>query len=254
MADIVRVPRIDISKAGSLVGTRPKVNLIEGSGVTLTAADNPGADRVDVTVAASGGGGGGLPLQAAPVSGRYYFSSLVATVDQTTNTEDFADTMIAIPFVASFAATWTEIGVRSPGAGSDADARLGIYASGADGLPDALIQDAGAVTIPGAAGGNGSGAISQSLDANTLYWLVILADSAECPVSGFNNNDLGSGGFNSLWSALMFFGSDTADPLVGYTAYANAVHKAQTYGALPSTFGTPDGYHTGVAPSIWLRT
>jgi hypothetical protein len=47
------------SKAGITVGTRPQLNLIEGSNVTLTVADNPGDNRVDVTIAATGGGGGG---------------------------------------------------------------------------------------------------------------------------------------------------------------------------------------------------
>ena len=46
---------VEIAKAGSLVGTRKRVNLIEGSNVTLTVTDNGGSDRVDVTVAASGG-------------------------------------------------------------------------------------------------------------------------------------------------------------------------------------------------------
>jgi hypothetical protein len=47
--------KIQVSKAGSLVGTRKNVNLVEGSNVTLTVADDAGNDRVNVTVAASGG-------------------------------------------------------------------------------------------------------------------------------------------------------------------------------------------------------
>ena len=45
-----------VKKAGSTVGTRKTLNLIEGSNVTLTVADNAGSDRVDVTVASTGGG------------------------------------------------------------------------------------------------------------------------------------------------------------------------------------------------------
>jgi hypothetical protein len=48
----------DVAKAGVTVGTRKTLNLIEGSNVTITATDNPGSDRVDVTIAAAGGGGG----------------------------------------------------------------------------------------------------------------------------------------------------------------------------------------------------
>ncbi len=46
--------RVAVSKGGTLVGTRRGINLIEGSGVTLTTADNSGSERVDVTIAASG--------------------------------------------------------------------------------------------------------------------------------------------------------------------------------------------------------
>lgn len=49
--------KLDIQKAGTLIGTRKAINLIEGSNVTLTVADNAGSDRVDVTVTSSGGGG-----------------------------------------------------------------------------------------------------------------------------------------------------------------------------------------------------
>lgn len=50
-----------VKKAGTTIGTRGAINFIEGANVTITATDNSGADRVDVTVASSGGGGGALP-------------------------------------------------------------------------------------------------------------------------------------------------------------------------------------------------
>jgi hypothetical protein len=54
------VQRIRYSYNGTLKGTRPEVNLIPGSNVTLSVADNPGTNRIDVTVAAAGGGSGGM--------------------------------------------------------------------------------------------------------------------------------------------------------------------------------------------------
>lgn len=45
--------KLEVGKAGSLVGTRKHLNLIEGSNVTLTVSDNAGQDRVDVTIGAS---------------------------------------------------------------------------------------------------------------------------------------------------------------------------------------------------------
>ena len=45
--------RISVSKAGSVVGARRRLNLIEGSNVTLTVADDSGSEEVDITIAAS---------------------------------------------------------------------------------------------------------------------------------------------------------------------------------------------------------
>jgi hypothetical protein len=53
--------KVVVAKAGATIGTRSKVNFIEGGNVTITTADNSGSDRVDVTIAASGGGGGASP-------------------------------------------------------------------------------------------------------------------------------------------------------------------------------------------------
>jgi hypothetical protein len=48
----VRVPTsaVEVAEEGTLVGTRPRINFIGG---TITAVDNAGANRVDVTVAAA---------------------------------------------------------------------------------------------------------------------------------------------------------------------------------------------------------
>jgi len=44
--------RVAIKKnSGSVVGTRRAINLIEGSGVSITIADDAGNEEVDVTIA-----------------------------------------------------------------------------------------------------------------------------------------------------------------------------------------------------------
>lgn len=48
--------KVIVSNSGTTVGTRHQVNLIQGSGVTLTVADNSVSDRVDVTIASSSSG------------------------------------------------------------------------------------------------------------------------------------------------------------------------------------------------------
>ena len=45
--------RVEVDVAGVLQGTRRKINLIAGNNVTLSAADNAGQERVDVTLAAT---------------------------------------------------------------------------------------------------------------------------------------------------------------------------------------------------------
>ena len=45
---------VAITKGGTSVAARRAINLIEGRNVSLTAADNPGAERVDVTIAGLG--------------------------------------------------------------------------------------------------------------------------------------------------------------------------------------------------------
>ncbi len=57
--DGVAAAALDVAKNNVLVGTRPRLNLIEGTNVSLTIIDDAGNNEVDVTINASGGGGGG---------------------------------------------------------------------------------------------------------------------------------------------------------------------------------------------------
>jgi len=52
--------RVAIKKNGTLVATRRGINLIEGTNVTLTVADDSGNEEVDVTITAAGGGGSSI--------------------------------------------------------------------------------------------------------------------------------------------------------------------------------------------------
>jgi len=47
--------KVQIARSGSNIGTRKRINLIQGTDVTLTVADNSGTDSVDVTIAATSG-------------------------------------------------------------------------------------------------------------------------------------------------------------------------------------------------------
>lgn len=50
--------KVEIRKAGTRVATRDALNFVEGSGVTLTIAEDVTNDEVDITIAASGVGTG----------------------------------------------------------------------------------------------------------------------------------------------------------------------------------------------------
>ena len=47
-----------IYKMGNLIGTRPGINFVDGTDISLDVVDNPGLSRVDVTVNYTGTGGG----------------------------------------------------------------------------------------------------------------------------------------------------------------------------------------------------
>jgi hypothetical protein len=52
------IARANILKAGTLIGTRRGLNLVQGTNVTLTMTDDAPNERVNVTVDAAAGGGG----------------------------------------------------------------------------------------------------------------------------------------------------------------------------------------------------
>ena len=52
--------KVNVTKAGTAVGTRSKLNFIEGSNITLTMADDSANGEVDITIASTASGGGGI--------------------------------------------------------------------------------------------------------------------------------------------------------------------------------------------------
>jgi len=57
------VPTINFAKNGTIIAAQPGLNLIEGTGVTITATNNPTNNRVDYTLNAIGGGPAGSNRQ-----------------------------------------------------------------------------------------------------------------------------------------------------------------------------------------------
>jgi hypothetical protein len=58
--DLIDENKIIIRRnSGSNVGSRPRVNFIEGNNVSITVTDDPTDQEIDVTISSTGGGGGG---------------------------------------------------------------------------------------------------------------------------------------------------------------------------------------------------
>lgn len=53
LVDEVSVQKIRVSKDGSVIGTRPQVNFIEGSNITISVSDNSTDNQVDVTISST---------------------------------------------------------------------------------------------------------------------------------------------------------------------------------------------------------
>ena len=56
VSDNSTTQRVEVAEGATLIGTRKRINFVEGSNVTITTADDAGNDRVNVTIAATGGG------------------------------------------------------------------------------------------------------------------------------------------------------------------------------------------------------
>jgi hypothetical protein len=55
---VVAPASISVAGNGTVAGIRPELNVVAGTNIAVTAVDNPGASRIDVTIDAAGGGGG----------------------------------------------------------------------------------------------------------------------------------------------------------------------------------------------------
>lgn len=72
--------RVELANAGTLVGTRKRINLIQGANVTLTTADNTGSNQVDVTIAAATSGSSGIPASTVTAKGDLLIATGPGTV------------------------------------------------------------------------------------------------------------------------------------------------------------------------------
>lgn len=171
-------------------------------------------------------------FQPAIVTGNYYLAP-TAYVGGSQNI--FADSISAVPIWFSHTETWTEIGVYVDTAEAGASIRLGIWSSSGN-APGALLVDTGNLSL--ASTGALTATVSQSLTANTLYWIGYISNTDGVTA-------LLTGGSPSAMHWLVGRPSFASNASAGYS-------KTQAFGALPNPFGTPDGAFSDF-PAIWLR-
>ena len=240
MADveIKRIPRINVKKAGTLVGTRPAINLIEGSNITLTVSDDSANNEVDVTIAASGSA---TPSDFQPaIVTNYYYSSPVIEYGGAGSPGD--GSLTAYPIWFSHTETWTRIVANvETGSGTATEKiRLGIWSNNASNQPGALLVDSGELSLQTIS--EASATISQVLTANTLYWIGSVANDA-----------------STLAATTIASARRTLDSLAGIDAIATqlddsgiAFQRAYAFAALPDPWGTPSSL-VASSPAVWLR-
>jgi hypothetical protein len=136
--------KVEVSAEGTPVGTRPEINFIEGSNITITVTDDGGGNKVDVEIAS--GGGGSLPNGGNP------------------------NEVLAKDTASDGDATWRhDWGVEpvAPGGGSDLEfnsSTIGGTALGSPAVIDADTTVKGALYI--------SAAASASFGMHGRYWTL----------------------------------------------------------------------------------
>lgn len=171
------------------------------------------------------------------VSGVYYTGQGGATEEEGTNaiTADILYALpIKIPNTGDVTADRISIDVTSA-AGGGSLARLGIYQN-SNGVPGALLLDAGTVAVDGT--GAQEASISQVLSADKWYWLALVSDSTPTLRSSLNAR------LNA--SYMGYTRPNLPLKITGYTV-------SHSFAALPDPFGSGTA-DTGVFPLIFLRS
>lgn len=149
---------IRVAKGGTNIGLRPKLNLIEGTNVTLTVADNNGADRVDITITAAATA---QTLQAAYDGGQAITLASTALEVKAVSGDD-------VLFLSKTAGTIIA-GAKGISGGTAAQVAMFGAGAGVDAVSSTPATSAAKTTVRGGKGGDGnvtalSGGSGSSLD------------------------------------------------------------------------------------------
>ena len=138
-----------------------------------------------------------------------------------------------MPFRVNKDGTFTGLSVKVTTAEAAKNFRIGIYNDDA-GVPTTLVADFGAGSLAGT--GLIEVAGSQALTAGA-YWLAFVTNSSSAVVQG--------GDYDYVDQTIMGVNS-SQQPFTH-------LYVAHTYGALPSSFGTPTAVANAVCPVVWAK-
>lgn len=227
-----------IRKAGVLVGERPALNFVEGSGVTITVTDDGTSNEIDVEIAASGGPA--VSDAAPPVGSLMDWAGTVATVPANWLFAD-GSSLLRASYVALFAAIGTTWGAADGTHFSLPDTR------------DMFIVGARQDSV-GIAKANIRGALEQSASATgaTLTHNGSIADHptlAHAGVAITDHPSLSHAGFTptSHPTSSLSHAAEADHP--AFTASAHATGGLTHGGFTPSTHPTGSLSHAGFTPS-----
>ena len=160
------VQKVEVAKAGSLVAARKRVNLVDGSNVTLTVTDNPLQDRVDVTVAATGTG---IPASTVDAKG----DLLAGTADNTVGRQPVGTNGHML-----YADSTQTTGIRwgAPPSGT------GIPPTTVDAKGDLIAATANDTVTRLPVGANGTVLTADSTQATGLRWATPTGGSGGTPL------------------------------------------------------------------------
>jgi hypothetical protein len=168
-----------------------------------------------VVIRGSGGSGFQVPNGINMKTGYYYIQphGAVSTLTPTLNVLYLSPVVLARPTnIDRIALEVTTLGATSVH-------RIGVYNTGSDGLPSALLYESGS-TLSGATTGIKSTTVAVSLPAGTV-WVGSVVQTATSVVRSCTGDPLG------------LLGSPTELVNISHSAYTSA---ATVTGALPSTF------------------
>ncbi len=181
------------------------------------------------------------PVQLPIITNRYYHPIGFTGQGANVTTDEYEDTLFAVPIVFGSDVTLTRIGISCAMEEAGISAVLGIYPSGANGFPDAQ-NPIDTVTVDLSTAGDKEGVVSVPCTAGEIYWLagMIEASAVATVIQGGNTDAV---------SSMRFYGSDGA---IGQTI--DIIFAVRSYdGTLPSPFGASTLFAGLNPPVIWVR-